>query len=166
MWLFICSVSAVVDFITHFSLTDTASIPTLELIRGTRRALCAGTMDGDSKLVLFYGLDVNRNTLRGNFHVRNWLCKLIWNVFPVTDLVMGWTVQFVCFFVVVVVFNISAPLWIVYELTSQAQKLSNRPVYCSKAAACFKQKRKKRETNEEGGDVSCCHNYNWSLRYI
>lgn len=40
--LFVSSVSAVVDFVTHFPLTDTASIPTLELIRSTRRTLCVG----------------------------------------------------------------------------------------------------------------------------
>lgn len=38
--LFVSSVSAVVDVIADFSLTNTASVPTLELIRGTRRALC------------------------------------------------------------------------------------------------------------------------------
>ena len=40
VWFFVSSVSAVVDFITHFSLPNTASVSTLELIRGTRRALC------------------------------------------------------------------------------------------------------------------------------
>lgn len=40
VWLFVSSISAVVDFVAHFPLTDTASVPTLELIRGTRRALC------------------------------------------------------------------------------------------------------------------------------
>lgn len=39
VWVFVSPVSAVVDFITHLPLTDTPSIPTLELIRSTRRSL-------------------------------------------------------------------------------------------------------------------------------
>lgn len=39
VWMFVGSVSAVVDLITHLPLTDTASIPTLELIRSTWRTL-------------------------------------------------------------------------------------------------------------------------------
>lgn len=39
VWMFIGSVSAVVDLITHLPLTNTASIPTLELIRSTWRTL-------------------------------------------------------------------------------------------------------------------------------
>lgn len=38
--VFVSPVSAVVDLITHLPLTDTAAIPTLELIRSTRRTLC------------------------------------------------------------------------------------------------------------------------------
>lgn len=73
--LFISSVSAVIDFITHFSLTDTASIATLELIRGTRRALCVGTR-WYCNLVLFYGLDGKIDT-KGENSV---FVQTIWNV--------------------------------------------------------------------------------------
>lgn len=38
--LLVGSVSAVVDFVADFPLADAASVPTLELVRGTRGALC------------------------------------------------------------------------------------------------------------------------------
>lgn len=38
--MLVSPVSAVVDLVAHLPLTDTASIPTLELIGSTRRTLC------------------------------------------------------------------------------------------------------------------------------
>lgn len=65
---------------------------------------------------------------------------------------------FVClFFVVVVVFNISAPLWIVHFTSPKTVKQTS---LLFKSSRVFQTEEEKRETNEEGGDVSCCHNYN------
>lgn len=43
VWVFVSPISAVVDLVTHLPLTDTAAIPTLELIRSTWRTLCGVT---------------------------------------------------------------------------------------------------------------------------
>ena len=40
VWVFVSPVSAVVDLVTHLPLTDTAPVPTLELIGSARRTLC------------------------------------------------------------------------------------------------------------------------------
>lgn len=40
--MFVRPVAAVVDLVTHLPLTDAAAIPTLELVRSTRRSLCGG----------------------------------------------------------------------------------------------------------------------------
>lgn len=58
-----------------------------------------------------------------------------------------------------VIVDTSAHLWIVYNLFSQAPKLPNSTVFCSKVTLCLVHKRKKERIEKQGGVVSGCYNY-------
>ncbi len=52
--MLVSPVSTVVDLITHLPLTDTASVPTLELIRGTWRTLCGEIWWSEHQQTVFF----------------------------------------------------------------------------------------------------------------